>query len=338
MSKIKIFGQTNGLDTACLSQHQLVMDEKLGVLSNLDTALSDADGFVILPHADPLMSLSLLVAKQYNKLFANKPVVILHSDEYPSPYVGMTRTMRDKGVVPQAEESLYTLASDMHEVEAALKSAVARASASAVEKPVTIVEHAHPNRAEDKKKPDFNVCILGSYSTQDPAHIETATQLGEMLHRNQWGLIYGGSDKGMLKAFAEAASGPDKSGYVKAIIPEIYLWSGLDAEFHNFIDDIDVTSDIYVRMQHMAKQSDVFVAAPGGFGTAQEIAAFLHIKNSDPAQRDKPLILMNGDGFWNDIVRILHDAGYKEGHDFISANNVEQVEQLIQTQKSRPSF
>ncbi|NBX03563.1 MAG: hypothetical protein EBR02_05825 [Alphaproteobacteria bacterium] len=93
-----------------------------------------------------------------------------------------------------------------------------------------------------------------------------------------------------------------------------------------------MTSDIYVRMNHMAKQSDVFVAAPGGFGTAQEIAAFLHIKNSDPTQSNKPLILLNGDGFWDDMVNILENAGYKEGKDFISAQNLEQVERLVQCQ------
>ncbi|NBX03562.1 MAG: hypothetical protein EBR02_05820 [Alphaproteobacteria bacterium] len=238
MSTIKIFGNTDGLHTSILSNHQVVVNERLGVSSDMDSALSEADGFVILPHADPLTSLSLLVAKQYNKAFANKPVVILHTPENPSPYVEMTRSMRARGVVPQEEASLYSIASTMQEVEEALKLAPTSQNVPVKAESEEVVMHPHPNRNKDKQQPSFNVCIIGSYSSKDPAHIDTATHLGEMLYRNHWGLIYGGSDKGMLKAFADAASGPDRSGYVKAVIPELYLWNGINAEFHDFIDDM----------------------------------------------------------------------------------------------------
>lgn len=170
---------------------------------------------------------------------------------------------------------------------------------------------------------------------QKPDHIALATHIGDMLHRNGWGLVYGGTDKGMMGAFAKASQGEDHLGYVQAVMPKMFMYKGVDAEMRDFIDRMDAASDIYVRLTHMAKQSDVFLAAPGGLGTAQEIAAFLRIKETDPVQAHKPLVLLNEGGFWDPMVKLLEQGGYKPGTDFLVASSLAQVEELMHAANTR---
>lgn len=303
------------------------------VSPELETHLSAADGYIVYPHSDPLLTLSLLVAKQYNPLYANKPVAMLHSESAPNPYVALVRHLQSKGVVTQAEDTLYALAEHAADAERILQQH-ALDSACAPVSDAELIAHQNP-ACPARTRPAFNVCVIGSYSTKDPAHTQMATEIGAMLHNNRWGLVYGGSDKGMMGAFAKAAKGADRSGYVEAVIPKLYLRDGLDAEMHDFIDQVHVTSDIYLRMNHMTKQSDIFLAAPGGLGTAQEIAAFLRIKQADPAQAHKPLVLLNEDGFWNPMVNVLAQGGYTPGTDFMVASSLAEVEELMHAAKAR---
>jgi len=311
----------------------LYEEPHLGVSSELDSHLAMADGYIIYPHSDPLLSLSLLVAKQYNPDYAKKPVVMLHHEGALNPYIDLVRHLQAKGVVTQPEDALYQIAANAADAERIIKHSTAEHS-HAVHETSAIIQYKNSAHAQPKQ-PAITICVIGSYSTKDPAHTELGTQIGAMLHANGWGLIYGGSDKGMMGAFAKAAKGADGRGYVQAVIPKQYLRGGIDAEMHDFIDRIDVTSDIYLRMTHMAKQSDILLAAPGGLGTAQEIAAFLRIKETDPSQKHKPLVLLNGDGFWNPMVQVLEQSGYHAGGDFIVATSLAQVEALAHTHAAR---
>jgi uncharacterized protein (TIGR00730 family) len=61
----------------------------------------------------------------------------------------------------------------------------------------------------------------------------------------------------------------------------------------------------------MIEHSDAFIALPGGFGTLDEVFEVLVLNYLEAA--DKPLILLNTDGFWSGLVQfinLLHDAGF----------------------------
>lgn len=121
--------------------------------------------------------------------------------------------------------------------------------------------------------------VMGGGST-DVQHIENAYRLGTLIAENNWILLNGGRNVGIMEASAKGAS--ENGGLTIGILPDNnsgnvsrHIHIPIYTDMGNARNNINVLS------------SDIVVACPGGAGTISEIA--LAFKNQ------KHVICMNFD-------------------------------------------
>lgn len=143
-----------------------------------------------------------------------------------------------------------------------------------------------------------SVCVYcGSGFGTNPKHRVAAQRLGELLGRNSIRLVYGGGRVGLMGVVADAALA--RGGRVTGVIPE-HLQS--KEVGHRGISDLRVVPNMHERKELMFKLSDGFVILPGGFGTLDETFEMLTWRQLH--LHDKPIILLDSDGYWAPFVRL----------------------------------
>jgi uncharacterized protein (TIGR00730 family) len=127
---------------------------------------------------------------------------------------------------------------------------------------------------------------------------EAAKELGHALAAHNIGLVYGGSNVGLMKAVADATL--NAGGKVIGVIPEVLV----DLEVaHHGISELHVTSTMHTRKALMSEKADAFFALPGGFGTFEELFEVLAWHTLK--LHAKPILLLNTNGFYDTLLSFL---------------------------------
>lgn len=143
------------------------------------------------------------------------------------------------------------------------------------------------------------ICVFcSSINTVDESYFLAAAELGKMLAERQWGLVYGGSDVGLMGAVARSVH--VHGGTVIGIIPQTIHARGIAYET---ADELLITRDLRERKAAMETRSDAFIALPGGFGTLEEIIEVLTLKQLQT--HSKPIIFLNINGFYNPLLALF---------------------------------
>ena len=144
-----------------------------------------------------------------------------------------------------------------------------------------------------------NVAVFcASANGANPVYRAAAEELGRALATRNIGLIYGGSNVGLMKAVAEAALTAD--GKVIGVIPEVLV----DLEVaHHGITELHVTSTMHTRKALIGEKADAFIALPGGFGTFEELFEVLAWQTLKI--HAKPILLLNINGFYDKLLIFL---------------------------------
>ena len=131
-----------------------------------------------------------------------------------------------------------------------------------------------------------------------PVYRAVAEELGRALATRNIGLIYGGSNVGLMKVVAEAALAAN--GKVIGVIPEVLV----DLEVaHHGITELHVTSTMHTRKALIGEKADAFIALPGGFGTFEELFEVLAWHTLK--LHAKPILLLNAHGFYDKLLIFL---------------------------------
>ena len=110
------------------------------------------------------------------------------------------------------------------------------------------------------------ICVyLGSNPGFDPAYAQATEALARELIRRNLGLVYGGSDVGLMGLIANTCL--KAGGEVIGVIPERLVEKEVA---HNGLTKSYVVKSMHERKQKMADLSDGFIALPGGIGTLEE--------------------------------------------------------------------
>jgi uncharacterized protein (TIGR00730 family) len=151
-----------------------------------------------------------------------------------------------------------------------------------------------------------NIAVFcASASGVNPVYQAAAEELGRALATRNIGLVYGGSNVGLMKAVAEAAL--SAGGKVIGVIPEVLV----DLEVaHHGITELLVTSTMHTRKALMGERSDAFIVLPGGYGTLEELFEVLAWQTLK--LHSKPIVLLNTLGFYDGMLTFL-DHCLKEG-------------------------
>lgn len=146
------------------------------------------------------------------------------------------------------------------------------------------------------------IAVYGASSPIIPqVYKDAAKELGTLLAENHVRLINGAGKEGVMGACSNAclASG----GKVIGIIPRFMVENGW---CHTGLTELIVTEDMHHRKQKMIEMSDAAIALPGGCGTLEELSELITWKQLGLC--NKPLIILNTNGFYDDLLRFFEKA------------------------------
>lgn len=148
-----------------------------------------------------------------------------------------------------------------------------------------------------------SICVYCGSSTNVPEpYFAAARELGALVARAGFRLVYGGAHVGLMGAVADAALAA--GGEVTGVIPRALVRPEVA---HGGLTELCEVESMHDRKALMAELSDGFIALPGGFGTLEELFEIVTWKLLDFHQ--KPIVLLNTGGYYNDLLSFLEHAG-----------------------------
>lgn len=143
------------------------------------------------------------------------------------------------------------------------------------------------------------ICVYcGSSAGTQPAFVEAAQELGQILAENRIRLIYGGGSVGLMGALAESVL--EHGGEVTGIIPEFLTRRERP---RRMTQELIVTRDMHERKRIMFERADAFVAMPGGIGTLEELVEQLTWVQL--GRHKKPILIANIQGYWGPLLALI---------------------------------
>ena len=137
--------------------------------------------------------------------------------------------------------------------------------------------------------------FCGSKNGNNPLFETHAKQLGHILAEKNITLIYGGGNKGIMGAVANAVL--EKNGKVTGIIPQLLT----DREHsHHGITELIVVEDMHIRKKMLYEKCDAAIILPGGFGTLDELFEMLTWNQLNI--HSKKIFILNSAGFYNHLL------------------------------------
>jgi len=147
--------------------------------------------------------------------------------------------------------------------------------------------------------PARSVCVYcGSRPGADPAYADAATGLGTALAAENWRLVYGAGDVGLMGLVARATqeAGGDTFGVIPTHLLDLEVGK---RDLTRFV----VTENMHERKKVMFMNSDAVVVLPGGAGTLDEF--FEILTWAQLGLHAKPIVLLNIAGFWDPLVKLV---------------------------------
>lgn len=141
--------------------------------------------------------------------------------------------------------------------------------------------------------------FCGSKNGNNPLFCEHARQIGYLLAEKDITLIYGGGNKGLMGAVANAVL--EKNGRAIGIMPRILA---VPEHRHDGLTDMFEVEDMHVRKRMLYEKCDAVLVLPGGFGTMDEF--FEMITWNQLKIHNKKIFVLNTAGFYDHLISFLH--------------------------------
>jgi uncharacterized protein (TIGR00730 family) len=170
------------------------------------------------------------------------------------------------------------------------------------------------------------ICVFcGSSNGRDPKFIELANNIGTLIGRNGWGLVYGGGKVGLMGAVANSVLSQKQD--VIGVIPK----SLMSAEVaHMGVTKLHVVETMHERKKLMYDLSDAFLVLPGGMGTLDEM--FEIITWAQLKYHHKPIYILNEFGFFDSLLQFVHhsnDQGFIKSEHLQLFKVIQKVEDVM---------
>ena len=146
---------------------------------------------------------------------------------------------------------------------------------------------------------NFSVCVFcGSRSGDSPNYIFEAEALGNLIARQNWRLVYGAGNSGMMGAVANAT----QRGKAKTfgVIPHHLVQREVGkTDLDNYI----ITDNMHERKKLMFTNSDAIILLPGGPGSLDEFFEVLTWAQLNVHK--KPIVVINVENYWNPLFSLI---------------------------------
>ncbi len=150
----------------------------------------------------------------------------------------------------------------------------------------------------------MNICVFLSAYDESGTHAKVVTQLGAMIGKAHHTLVFGGSNRGLMRVLADSVE--RAGGNIIALSAEIYR-----AEVRHGISETIIAKTVSERKVLLLDRSDAFIILPGGLGTLDELTEIMESKKV--YLHDKPIIIVNLDGFYDGFkvqLERMHGGGF----------------------------
>lgn len=146
------------------------------------------------------------------------------------------------------------------------------------------------------------VCVYcGSSPACDPAFLQGARRLGEVLADAGLTAVYGGGGIGSMGELAEGVL--SRGGRIVGVMPRFMV----DLEWaHTRLEELHLVDDMRVRKHQMLEGSAAAVALPGGCGTFEELMEAITLKRLGIYL--SPIVLVNQRGYFDPLIAMLERA------------------------------
>jgi hypothetical protein len=169
------------------------------------------------------------------------------------------------------------------------------------------------------------ICVFcGASTTADLVYQDSAIMLGKEIAEQKYDLVYGGGKLGLMGLVATSAL--QHGGKAFGFIPEDLqaFEGGMDN-----LTELHIVDTMHTRKWRMSEMADAFVLLPGGCGSLDEFFEILTWRQI--RLHNKPIIIVNINGYWNPLVALLENVidknfAKKEHRSYFSVvNNVGDV-------------
>ena len=142
-----------------------------------------------------------------------------------------------------------------------------------------------------------NICVFCSASNAvDKIYYDDAVEIGALIGTNNFDLVYGGSNFGLMGAVSQSAQ---KTGAkVTGIIPEKIYYDFINKD-GGCCDELIIVNDIRERKAKFDEKSDAIIVLPGGFGTLDEVAEMIDLKSL--GYHAKPIVFLNTNRYYDKL-------------------------------------
>jgi len=174
-----------------------------------------------------------------------------------------------------------------------------------------------------------SICVYcGSRSGKDPAFAAQAETLGQAIAGENWRLVYGAGDVGLMGTVARAAqsAGGNTFGVIPTHLMDMEVGK---TDLTTFV----ITETMHERKKVMLMNADAVVVMPGGAGSLDEFFEVLTWRQL--GLHDKPIILLDVNGYWGPLRGLLGhivDSGFADASllDFVqTGGSAEEVMALL---------
>jgi len=138
----------------------------------------------------------------------------------------------------------------------------------------------------------MNICVFCSASEVAEEYTQEAKSFATLLGENGHTLIWGGSDRGVMKVMASGVQ--EAGGKIVGVSVEL-----LRDHARKDADEMIFAQDLGERQAIMLERADVVVAMVGGIGTLDELTEVLEQKKH--SLHEKPVIVLNTNGFFDGL-------------------------------------
>ena len=150
----------------------------------------------------------------------------------------------------------------------------------------------------------MNICVFCSAQDVSEEYTEAAECFGRLLGERGHTLVWGGSDRGLMRAVARGVK--DSGGKLIAISMEL-----VKHKVHKNADETIIAKTLGERKALMLERSDAVIALPGGMGTLDEITEILALKRH--GVHDKIALVLNTANFYGGLktqLETMDHAGF----------------------------
>lgn len=144
------------------------------------------------------------------------------------------------------------------------------------------------------------VCVYCSASDGiEEVYYKDAKKLGELIGKNNYDLVYGGSDFGLMGAVSKSAK--ENGSHICGIMPK-KIYEMINHEGRS-CDEFVLTDNMRDRKEKMDINSDATVALAGGFGTLDEVIEIIDLKII--GYNTKPIVFLNTNNYYEKLFEFF---------------------------------